>query len=74
MSRNNKFYKWLDTFHGGIEEVSKGYNYFGLNVQEDNSIVYREYAPNAVEASLVGEFSMCRMCSVISSMWCSLNL
>lgn len=41
----------------GYEEFTKGYEYYGFNVQEDNSVMYREWAPNAVTASLVGDFS-----------------
>jgi len=29
----------------------------GLHMKQDKSIVYREWAPNAVKASLMGEFS-----------------
>ncbi|KAI9482837.1 MAG: 1,4-alpha-glucan-branching enzyme GBE1 [Benjaminiella poitrasii] len=41
----------------GYEDFTKGYNYYGLNVQTDNSVIYREWAPNAVTASLVGDFN-----------------
>ncbi|KAI7905369.1 1,4-alpha-glucan-branching enzyme GBE1 [Cokeromyces recurvatus] len=41
----------------GYEEFTKGYEYYGLNVQSDNSVIYREWAPNAVTASLVGDFN-----------------
>jgi 1,4-alpha-glucan branching enzyme len=30
----------------------------GIHMKDDESIVYREWAPNAVQASLIGEFSM----------------
>jgi 1,4-alpha-glucan branching enzyme len=36
----------------------QGYETFGLNAQPNGDIKYREWAPNAVEASLVGDFSM----------------
>lgn len=42
----------------GYEEFTKGYKYYGFNILEDNSVMYREWAPNAVTASLVGDFSM----------------
>lgn len=29
----------------------------GLHMNKDKSISYREWAPNAVQASLIGEFS-----------------
>lgn len=41
----------------GYEEFTKGYEYYGFNVQKDGSVMYREWAPNAVTASLVGDFS-----------------
>lgn len=51
---------WVDKLNqssGGYEKFTRGYEYFGLNVAEDNSIIYREWAPNALTASLVGDFS-----------------
>lgn len=29
----------------------------GLHTRDDNSIIYREWAPNAVHAALIGDFS-----------------
>lgn len=29
----------------------------GIHAKDDNTIVYREWAPNAVKAALFGEFS-----------------
>jgi len=60
--RYDLFTKWkgdIERAEGGYDKFSKGYTSFGLNVQPDNSIVYREWAPNAVAASLIGEFSAC---------------
>jgi 1,4-alpha-glucan branching enzyme len=37
--------------------IAQGYESFGLIVQPNGDISYREWAPNAVEASLVGDFS-----------------
>lgn len=37
----------------------QGYELFGLNIQSNGDILYREWAPNAKEASLVGDFSTC---------------
>ncbi|KAB8235785.1 alpha-1,4-glucan branching enzyme [Aspergillus alliaceus] len=51
---------WVKTINeaeGGLEKFSKGYERFGLNVQPNGEIVYREWAPNAVEAQLVGDFN-----------------
>lgn len=36
---------------------TEGYKYFGFNVTPDGTITYREWAPNAETASLVGDFS-----------------
>jgi hypothetical protein len=35
----------------------QGYEKFGFNVSETGDITYREWAPNAIEAALVGDFS-----------------
>ncbi len=40
-----------------MTDFASGHTYFGLHVQANRSIIYREYAPNAIEASLIGEFS-----------------
>ncbi|KAE8168262.1 1,4-alpha-glucan-branching enzyme [Aspergillus tamarii] len=49
--------KAINETEGGLETFSKGYERFGLNVQSNGDIVYREWAPNAVQAQLVGEFN-----------------
>lgn len=54
------FTKWkgtIDSTEGGYEKFSRGYERFGLHVYDDGSISYREWAPNAVKANLVGDFS-----------------
>ncbi|CAG9820624.1 unnamed protein product [Phaedon cochleariae] len=40
----------------GIDEFTKAYNYYGVNVQPDNSIVCREWAPGAQQLFLAGDF------------------
>lgn len=58
--RHDLFRKWKDTIdetEGGYDAFTKGYDKFGLNVLPDNSVVYREWAPNATEAVLTGDFS-----------------
>ncbi len=37
--------------------VSQGADIFGLQVKPDGTITYREWAPNALQASLIGDFS-----------------
>ncbi|KAI8073714.1 1,4-alpha-glucan-branching enzyme GBE1 [Thamnidium elegans] len=41
----------------GYEDYTKGWEYFGFNVQKDGGVMYREWAPNAATASLVGDFN-----------------
>ena len=58
--RYAKTHDWVKTINeteGGLEKFSKGTDIFGFNVKNDNTIVYREWAPNAIQASLIGEFS-----------------
>ena len=60
--RHGRYQQWKDTieqYEGGYDAFSKGYEKFGLNVNPDGSVTYREWAPNAIEAVLIGEFSMC---------------
>ncbi|KAL3476077.1 1,4-alpha-glucan-branching enzyme [Aspergillus californicus] len=49
--------KTVDETEGGLDKFSKGYEVFGFNVADNGDITYREWAPNAVEAALVGEFN-----------------
>ena len=63
--RHDLFRKWKDTIEeheGGYDAFTKGYEKFGLVVQKDNSVIYREWAPNAKEAVLTGDFSTCLTC------------
>ena len=58
--RYQAFTKWKNTIQeheGGYDSFTKGFLKFGLNVKEDASIVYREWAPNATEAVFIGDFS-----------------
>lgn len=58
--RHDLFRKWKDSLEeheGGFAEFTQGYKKFGFIVKPDNSVVYREWAPNAKEAVLIGEFS-----------------
>lgn len=58
--RHGRFQQWKDTiaqYEGGYDAFSKGYEKFGLNVNDKGEIVYREWAPNATEAALIGDFS-----------------
>ena len=60
VQRYNSFRRWKDLFHlheGGCDNFTRGYQRFGFNVRPNNQVVYREWAPNAKEASLIGQFS-----------------
>ncbi|THC99792.1 hypothetical protein EYZ11_000722 [Aspergillus tanneri] len=50
--------KAIDETEEGLEKYSRGYERFGLNVDANGNITYREWAPNALEAQLVGDFSI----------------
>lgn len=49
--------KTIDDVEGGIEKFSKGSEIYGFNIDKSNNITYREWAPNAISASLVGDFN-----------------
>jgi hypothetical protein len=60
LRRHEKFRKWKDTieqYEGGYDAFTKGYLKFGLNVGKSGEVVYREWAPNAKQAYLIGDFS-----------------
>lgn len=57
--RFNKYFQQKQAFEkyeGSLEEFSKGYLKYGFN-REGNDIVYREWAPAAREAQLIGDFN-----------------
>ncbi|PIL37307.1 ATP-binding cassette transporter [Ganoderma sinense ZZ0214-1] len=58
--RHSLFKKWKDTIEnaeGGYDKFTKGYRTFGFNIAEDGTMTYREWAPNAKEAVLIGDFN-----------------
>lgn len=58
--RQGKYEQWKNTindYEGGYDKFSKGWLKFGLNVDDKGEITYREWAPNPVEANLIGDFS-----------------
>ena len=59
-SRFSKAQKWLKTINeteGGLEKFSRGYEKYGLIAQPNGDIIYREWAPNALRAYLIGDFN-----------------
>ncbi|XP_010556050.1 PREDICTED: 1,4-alpha-glucan-branching enzyme 1, chloroplastic/amyloplastic-like isoform X2 [Tarenaya hassleriana] len=56
MTRYLEQKKLFEKHEGGLEEFSRGYLKFGFN-REYGGIVYREWAPAAVEAELIGDFN-----------------
>lgn len=56
-SKTQEWIKKLDDTEGGLEKFSRGADIMGLHMQDDKSIVYREWAPNAVHAALIGDFN-----------------
>ncbi|KAF2861241.1 glycoside hydrolase family 13 protein [Piedraia hortae CBS 480.64] len=58
--RFSKAQQWIKTIketEGGLDKFSRGYEKFGFQVAKDNSITYREWAPNAMRAYLIGDFN-----------------
>ncbi|KAG6842032.1 alpha-1,4-glucan branching enzyme [Blastosporella zonata] len=58
--RYDAFREWKNTIEqheGGYDKFTKGYLKFGFNIAKSGEVVYREWAPNAKEASLIGDFN-----------------
>ncbi|KAL6720245.1 alpha-1,4-glucan branching enzyme [Lecanora helva] len=59
-SRYSQAQKWIKTINdteGGLEKFSRGTERFGFVIHENGDITYREWAPNAIRAYLIGDFS-----------------
>ncbi|KAA8528824.1 hypothetical protein F0562_036179 [Nyssa sinensis] len=46
----------IEKYEGSLEEFAQGYLKFGFN-REEGGIVYREWAPAALEAQVIGDFN-----------------
>ncbi|ODQ80896.1 glycoside hydrolase family 13 protein [Babjeviella inositovora NRRL Y-12698] len=61
LSRTTKANAWLETFtstEGGILNVANSYTTYGLHADDaTKTISYKEWAPNATAAALVGDFN-----------------
>ncbi|KAJ2971086.1 hypothetical protein NQ176_g7866 [Zarea fungicola] len=58
--RFGKAQEWIhriDHSEGGMESFTRGFEKFGFNVLSNGDIQYREWAPNATEAYLMGDFN-----------------
>lgn len=56
-AKAQEWIKKIDETEGGLEKFSRGYERFGFTFHDDGTIVYREWAPNAEQAFLIGEFN-----------------
>jgi 1,4-alpha-glucan branching enzyme len=59
--RYSKAQDWITAINkseGGLEKFSRGTEKYGFNVDKQNNITYREWAPNATQAFLIGDFSI----------------
>ncbi|KAK3320968.1 glycoside hydrolase family 13 protein [Cercophora scortea] len=56
-AKAQEWIKTIDETEGGLDKFSKGEEIYGLHMKSDGSIAYREWAPNAVQASLIGDFN-----------------
>ena len=56
-SHAQKWIKTIDETEGGLEKFSKGTEKFGFVVHDNGDVTYREWAPNALRAYLIGDFS-----------------
>ena len=53
-------FRWLKTFkdaEGGLLNVGRSYKKYGLNLQSNNDLIYKEWAPGAKSISIFGEFN-----------------
>jgi 1,4-alpha-glucan branching enzyme len=58
--RYKGFLQWMDIFNqyeGGLAKFAQAYEIMGFNVLPNGDITYREWAPNATTAHLIGDFS-----------------
>lgn len=47
----------IETGDGNLDKFTKGYESFGVHINEDNSVVAKEWVPGAQELFLTGDFS-----------------
>jgi 1,4-alpha-glucan branching enzyme len=47
----------IEQHEGGIVKFSEGYKSMGFQVDDQGGVRYKEWAPNAIAARLIGDFS-----------------
>ena len=47
----------MDNYEGGVAHFAEGYKSMGFQVDAEQGVRYKEWAPNATEARLIGDFS-----------------
>ena len=47
----------IEQYEGGLAQFAEGYKTMGFQVDDSGGVRYREWAPNATAARLIGEFS-----------------
>lgn len=58
--RSDKFKEWLGIFdrsEGGLLNVARSYNSYGLHINSKKELVYKEWAPEAHNLTLFGDFN-----------------
>ena len=56
-SKAQNWIKAIDETEGGLEKFSRGFEKYGFTVADNGDITYREWAPNAEKAYLIGDFN-----------------
>ncbi|KAF2826395.1 alpha-glucan branching enzyme [Ophiobolus disseminans] len=56
-AKAKQWIKTIDETEGGLEKFSRGYEKYGFQVQANGDVAYREWAPNALRAYLIGDFN-----------------
>ncbi len=56
-SKAQKWIKTIDETEGGLEKFARGFEKYGFTFNDNGDITYREWAPNAETAFLIGDFN-----------------
>lgn len=58
--RHDKYSSWINTinrYENGLDSFSQGYLSYGFQTLPNGDVTYREWAPGAETAALIGDFS-----------------